>query len=527
MDVGDEDKLVLNNGNGDCVSYHSPHLSSDWQYNGANFTTSSSRLIPGASSMPICKDDLVGPSCSSVPMADSFHPTIWHHTTPNPESIALNEIDVHSSSGVVPGSSSRIGAQVGWAAAAAAASSVFKEGLFLPSLPGVLPHSCLSHLPIDAAFIERAARFSSFNAGNLSDMVNPFSIPQSMGPFLHGGTGSNAINAMSHKNELIMAAHTSFDVSPPATDHHGAVMEGMNDPRSEMQLDEAQGVEDSDEAELSGGTGTKEDEPMIDIGDDSSSAKGLDPMKKRKRGGQGVEPEQTIGVGEQFGEEFLRKGGQNPTSIANKAATTGKQSSGASDPSKGEYIHVRARRGQATNSHSLAERVRREKISERMKLLQDLVPGCSKVTGKAVMLGEIINYVQSLQRQVEFLSMKLATVNPRLDFNLDGLLPKDMLLAQPGPSATSMGFSARMPIVYPPPPPPHNPPEGPTVYQPGVPTIGNSSQLHTSHVLPNVWEEDEFHGGGIQIGFNAVAPLNSQDTNSGTTPPHGHMKVEH
>nr|AAD56411.1 bHLH transcription factor GBOF-1 [Tulipa gesneriana] len=84
------------------------------------------------------------------------------------------------------------------------------------------------------------------------------------------------------------------------------------------------------------------------------------------------------------------------------------------------YIHVRARRGQATDSHSLAERVRREKISERMKLLQALVPGCDKVTGKAVMLDEIINYVQSLQNQVEFLSMKLATVSPMLyEFGLD------------------------------------------------------------------------------------------------------------
>lgn len=80
--------------------------------------------------------------------------------------------------------------------------------------------------------------------------------------------------------------------------------------------------------------------------------------------------------------------------------------------SKQDYIHVRARRGQATDSHSLAERVRREKMSERMKFLQDLVPGCRKVTGKAVMLDEIINYVQSLQRQVESLSMKLASVSP-------------------------------------------------------------------------------------------------------------------
>ncbi|CAH9101234.1 unnamed protein product [Cuscuta europaea] len=91
-----------------------------------------------------------------------------------------------------------------------------------------------------------------------------------------------------------------------------------------------------------------------------------------------------------------------------------------------DYIHVRARRGQATDAHSLAERVRREKISERMKLLQDLVPGCNKVTGKAVMLDEIINYVQSLQRQVEFLSMKLATVNPRMEFDMEALLSKDV-----------------------------------------------------------------------------------------------------
>ncbi|KAJ6378809.1 hypothetical protein OIU78_028937 [Salix suchowensis] len=76
-----------------------------------------------------------------------------------------------------------------------------------------------------------------------------------------------------------------------------------------------------------------------------------------------------------------------------------------------DYIHVRARRGQATDSHSLSERARREKISKKMKCLQDLVPGCNKIAGRAGMLDEIINYVQSLQNQVEFLSMKIAAVN--------------------------------------------------------------------------------------------------------------------
>lgn len=90
-----------------------------------------------------------------------------------------------------------------------------------------------------------------------------------------------------------------------------------------------------------------------------------------------------------------------------------------------DFIHVRARRGQATDSHSLAERARREKIGKKMKCLQDLVPGCEKITGKAGMLDEIINYVQSLQRQVEFLSMKLAAFNPRPDFNIDNFIAKE------------------------------------------------------------------------------------------------------
>ncbi|XP_038705859.1 transcription factor bHLH63-like isoform X1 [Tripterygium wilfordii] len=122
----------------------------------------------------------------------------------------------------------------------------------------------------------------------------------------------------------------------------------------------------------------------------------------------------------------------NTTAINNKnrkenSVDTSKENSKVSDVQKLDYIHVRARRGQATDSHSLAERVRREKISERMKFLQDLVPGCNKITGKAGMLDEIINYVQSLQRQVEFLSMKLAAINPKLDFNTDNLFAKEQV----------------------------------------------------------------------------------------------------
>ncbi|KAI3688632.1 hypothetical protein L2E82_46353 [Cichorium intybus] len=83
------------------------------------------------------------------------------------------------------------------------------------------------------------------------------------------------------------------------------------------------------------------------------------------------------------------------------------------------YVYVRARRGEATDSHSLAERVRREKISEKMKALQAIVPGCDKITGKALMLEEVINYVQSLQNEIQFLSSKLSCLNPMYTSELD------------------------------------------------------------------------------------------------------------
>ncbi|XP_073280502.1 uncharacterized protein [Primulina huaijiensis] len=106
--------------------------------------------------------------------------------------------------------------------------------------------------------------------------------------------------------------------------------------------------------------------------------------------------------------------------------TCSKEGSKVSEAPKTDYIHVRARRGQATDSHSLAERARREKISKKMKCLQDLVPSCNEVTGKAGILDEIINYVQSLQKQVEVLSMKLAVSNPRLDFSFDDFFTKEV-----------------------------------------------------------------------------------------------------
>ncbi|XP_023545593.1 transcription factor bHLH66-like [Cucurbita pepo subsp. pepo] len=79
-------------------------------------------------------------------------------------------------------------------------------------------------------------------------------------------------------------------------------------------------------------------------------------------------------------------------------------SGGGSATSAQPRQRVRARRGQATDPHSIAERLRRERIAERMKGLQELVPNANK-TDKASMLDEIIDYVKFLQLQVKVLSV--------------------------------------------------------------------------------------------------------------------------
>ncbi|PKA63534.1 Transcription factor bHLH75 [Apostasia shenzhenica] len=120
-----------------------------------------------------------------------------------------------------------------------------------------------------------------------------------------------------------------------------------------------------------------------------------------------------MGPFEGFDHREVPVGGGSPSSSEGCGMGNSKE---GEKPKK--VVHVRARRGQATDSHSLAERVRRERINERMRCLQDLVPGCYKTMGMARMLDEIINYVQSLQNQIEFLSMKLSAATS-YGFNLD------------------------------------------------------------------------------------------------------------
>ncbi|WJX43487.1 hypothetical protein P8452_30578 [Trifolium repens] len=65
---------------------------------------------------------------------------------------------------------------------------------------------------------------------------------------------------------------------------------------------------------------------------------------------------------------------------------------------------IRAKRGFATHPRSIAERVRRTRISDRIRKLQELVPNMDKQTNTAEMLDEAVAYVKFLQNQIEELT---------------------------------------------------------------------------------------------------------------------------
>ncbi|GLT97692.1 hypothetical protein SLE2022_152450 [Rubroshorea leprosula] len=292
-------------------------------------------------------------------------------------------------------------------------------------IPGNLPifgnelinHPSLASLSADPGFVQRAARFSCFGSSELaqrlvtrleSGMLSRVASNQSIKV---AGSHETNKNLLSRENENSGSDKTMIGLSTPANAEFG-------DSKEESSVSEQIPGADSS---TKGSNGTnarkrkstprgkaKETTPSPSATDAKVAAENDEPTAKRSKQDEAAA-------------ESAKEKDENQKQT--------KENSKPPEPPK-DYIHVRARRGQATDSHSLAERVRREKISERMKFLQNLVPGCNKVTGKAVMLDEIINYVQSLQRQVEFLSMKLATVNPRMDFNMEALLLKDCNLLQ-------------------------------------------------------------------------------------------------
>ncbi|OVA00296.1 Myc-type [Macleaya cordata] len=397
-------------------------------------------------------------------------PSSGIYTTPQPEKVVettMNSMSLCESSNGVDSFFS-----TGWdpILSLAQSSSMASQHHQIASSPygvfgnqGISSSSHLVQYPSDPRLVGLAPKFPCFGSGNFSEMVGSLNLPE-RGQIANAGCPSNYTS-----NKEGATENNSRNSSPDGKKrkrvpeynsgkpHHGQFSSVQNDAETEQQNDVSDGTLD----------GRNEQ-------NENKSKTEKNPAANLRGNSTGKQPKDSS------------QNGQAP---------------------KEDYIHVRARRGQATNSHSLAERVRREKISERMKLLQDLVPGCNKITGKAVMLDEIINYVQSLQQQVEFLSMKLATVNPELNFDIDQILSKDILHSR-GLGSALLGFGPGVTSSL----PPHINPQG------TMQAIQcTDSQLPNMSQMPSTWD-DELQT-MIQMGFIPNPALDNLGLN-------GHMKLE-
>ncbi|CAH8361194.1 unnamed protein product [Eruca vesicaria subsp. sativa] len=101
------------------------------------------------------------------------------------------------------------------------------------------------------------------------------------------------------------------------------------------------------------------------------------------------------------------------------------------------------KRSRAAEVHNLSERKRRDRINERMKALQELIPRCNK-SDKASMLDEAIEYMKSLQLQIQMMSMGCGMM-PMMYTSMQQYMPH---------MAMGMGMGMDMGMNRPPPPPP-------------------------------------------------------------------------
>ncbi|KAI3829863.1 hypothetical protein L1987_03993 [Smallanthus sonchifolius] len=263
----------------------------------------------------------------------------------------------------------------------------------------------LPFFPANPGFAERAAKYSCFGSRSFNDRIDQLGFNSSK---LEIPIGSNVSPVTSTGKFPRVSSRPDLKIDRPPV----GVEEIRNSDETHMKLSRLSGSS----ANSNEGSSVSEQIPSGELGFKNKK----DSNSRKRKGGSS----KGLGSNTKKEEDDID---ESKRLKKTEQENGGKMEENAKPPEPPkDYIHVRARRGQATDSHSLAERVRREKISERMKLLQNLVPNCNKVTGKALMLDEIINYVQSLQRQVEFLSMKLATLNPSLDFDTDDLISQNV-----------------------------------------------------------------------------------------------------
>ncbi|XP_024520055.1 transcription factor PIF3-like isoform X2 [Selaginella moellendorffii] len=104
---------------------------------------------------------------------------------------------------------------------------------------------------------------------------------------------------------------------------------------------------------------------------------------------------------------------------------------------------TRPKRSRAAEVHNLSERRRRDRINEKMRALQELIPNSNK-TDKASMLDEAIEYLKMLQLQLQMMSMRSGMSMPPMAMANGVRHPHMQMPPQMAPLPYGMGMGMGM-----------------------------------------------------------------------------------
>ncbi|GAV72297.1 HLH domain-containing protein [Cephalotus follicularis] len=168
-------------------------------------------------------------------------------------------------------------------------------------------------------------------------------------------------------------------------------------------------------------------------------------------GGKAIE--QAVAASSVCSGNSVERASDDPTHDLKRKGRDTEDSEGPSEDVEEESVGVRkagparggtgSKRSRAAEVHNLSERRRRDRINEKMRALQELIPNCNKVD-KASMLDEAIEYLKTLQLQVQIMSMGAGLYMPPM------MLPTGMQHMHPvhmahfSPMGIGMGMSMRM-----------------------------------------------------------------------------------
>lgn len=211
--------------------------------------------------------------------------------------------------------------------------------------------------PADSAFVERAAMFSHAG-GHLSGIINSFASSQ---PVVAPCADISRDVIGSQLQKITLTVSEAKDASLPLPlDHESRSGSPIKNQRNKASAHLTEGSQETRTASA----GTPGDSCPSDLG--AKKRKTIDPVSRSLFGSAVptlvIIHEHHLLQDKERGERARRWPRSSSRNAAEGTEARQKQEpkhvDDGSEMPKEDYVHVRARRGQATNSHSIAERVR-------------------------------------------------------------------------------------------------------------------------------------------------------------------------